>query len=109
MPVRTDILPEELTTAQAVIVDSVVREYATGLPSDRGSSVVPFGTRVRQPRPAKDVDGFFTLLQRVLQDKQNSEAIVSDLRLNFLEEHPPGQIETETISYKLNLTLLDLL
>jgi len=41
-------------------------------------------------------------VQRVLQDKQNSEAIVSDLKLNFLEEHPPGQIKTETISYKLH-------
>jgi hypothetical protein len=101
MTVRTDILPEDLTEEQTVIVHNIIQDYADGLPSDRGTGVLPFGSRVRQPRPAKDVEGFFTLVKRCLEDKQNSEAIASDLRLNFLEEHPPEEIETETISFKL--------
>jgi len=101
MPVRTDILPKELTERQTIIVESIIADYAESLPRNRGSSVVPFGARVRQPRPAQDVDGFFSIVQRCLQDKQNSEAIANDLKLNFLEEHPPGEIKTETISFTL--------
>lgn len=101
MAVRTDILPEELTEEQKIIVDRVFEDFTNRAEIRARSDFLASGKRMRQPRPAKNIDEVTDLVQRVIQDKQNSDGIVSDQRIVFTEEYPPVDFKTEAVSFRL--------
>lgn len=101
MVVRTDILPEALTTEQQVVVESIMHEFRDLLGS-RGTTLQPdYGDRLRQPKPAQDIDGFTDLVMRVIQEQQNSEDVPAKNRVRFLQDFPPDNVETEIITFGL--------
>lgn len=100
MVVRDDILPEELTEQQTFIVDNIIKEFSAGIPESK-QNMHPMGFRMRQPKPAKDVDGFTDLVMQVIQDKQNAEHIAANQRVVFTEDFPPGEVITEVITYRI--------
>lgn len=97
MVVRTDILSDELTEEQVVIAEYIANQGLATIYRDD----LPRGTRMRQPRAAQDIDGFYALVKRAFDDQQEDEGIVSASRFVLTEEYPPVDMETETISYKL--------
>ena len=101
MVVRTDILPETLTTEQRVVVSSIMHEFVDLLGS-HGTTLQPdYEDRLRQPKPAQDIDGFTDLVMRVIEEQQNSEDTPTKNRVRFLQDFPPGDITTEIITYGL--------
>jgi hypothetical protein len=103
MVVRNDILPESLTTEQRVVISSILHEFSDSLGSH--GAYLPPEERLRQPKPAQDIDGFTDLVMRVIEEQQNSEEVPLKNRVKFLEDFPPGEIETELITYGLNLRI----
>lgn len=99
MAVRDDILPEELTTSQSVVVEQIVSNILERY--SRTEANVPHGERLRQPKPAQDINGFFDLVRRVVEEQQNSEQVPIKNRIKFLQDFPPGDIETEVITFGL--------
>lgn len=93
---RTDILPEELTEDQRIIVEHIVQRVVPVTYKDLDSQ-----ERVRQPREAQDIDGFFVLVNNALKDKQVDEGIGDDKKLIFTEELPPVDLATEVVTYSL--------
>lgn len=101
MAVRTDILPDDLTAEQKVIAEHIFEDFSNRAEVRLRSEFLAAGERMRQPRPAKNIDEVTDLVQRVIQDKQNSEEIVSDRQVFFTEEYPPVDFKTEAISFRL--------
>ena len=99
MVVRDDILPEELTTEQRIVVDGILHDFTDSLGS-RGTNL-PQGERLRQPKPAQDIDGFTDLVMRVIEEQQNSDEVPLKNRVKLLQDFPPGDIETEIITFGL--------
>jgi len=95
MAVRTDLLPEELTETQEIVVKSILGNFAEGLQANGPQR------RMRQPKPAKDIDGFVELVGRVIAEQQNSEQIPLENRVKFLEDFGPDDIRTEIISFSM--------
>ena len=101
MVVRDDILPEALTTEQRIVVSDIMHEFRDLLGS-RGTTLQPdYGDRLRQPKPAQDIDGFTDLVMRVIEEQQNSEEVPAKNRVKFLQDFPPDNIVTEIITYGL--------
>jgi hypothetical protein len=98
MTVRDDILSDDLTTEQAFVVEKIMGGFTDGLHS---SNFVTKGERVRQPKPAVDIDGFTDLTMRIIQEQQISEEIVTDRRVQFLQDFNPEDIRTEVITFGL--------
>jgi len=94
MVVRDDILPEELSDQQAIVVEKVLSGFGDMSPSNTG-------IRLRQPNPAKDVDDFVELVYRVITEQQITEEVPTDRRIKLLHDFPPGDIETEVITFGL--------
>jgi hypothetical protein len=95
-----DILPDELTRDQQVIVEKVMRQYDEDLQRDHGT-YLPSGERMYQPKPAQDLDGLTDLLERIIGEQQNIEDTPEKNRVKFLEDFPPNPIETEVITFGL--------
>ncbi len=103
MVVRDDILPEELTTAQGVVIGDILHQYSQEFSdsiSNRGTNL-PHGERLRRPKPAQDIDGFTDLVMRIIEEQQNSEEVPTKNRVRFLQDFPPGGVETEIITFGL--------
>jgi hypothetical protein len=103
MVVRDDILPEELTTAQGIVIDDILHQYSQEFSDsigNRGTNLPP-EERLRQPKPAQDIDGFTDLVMRIIEEQQNSEEVLLKNRVKFLQDFPPGDIETEIITFGL--------
>lgn len=98
MTVRNDILSDDLTKEQAIVIERIMNGFTDGL---HATKFVESGERVRQPRPAVDIDGFTDLVMRVVQEQQNSEEIVSEHRVKFLQDFNPEDITTEVITFGL--------
>lgn len=101
MTVRTDILPEELTREQEIIVERQLDTFARSLKLEDRSMFLPMGERMRQPKAARDIEGLYELIDAVLQDKQNAEGIVSEQQLEFTEEYPTDDLRIERITFSL--------
>jgi hypothetical protein len=103
MVVRDDILPEELTTEQGIVVDEILHQFDQEFTDSVGNRemYLPGEERLRQPRPAQDIDGFTDLVMRVIEEQQNSEDVPLKNRVKFLQDFPPGDIETEIITFGL--------
>jgi hypothetical protein len=103
MVVRDDILPEELTTEQGIVIDEILHEFDQEFVDAVGNREMhlPPEERLRQPKPAQDIDGFTDLVMRVIQEQQNSEEVPLKNRVSFLQDFPPGDIETEIITFGL--------
>jgi hypothetical protein len=99
MVVRDDILPEALTSEQRIVIDSILHEFTDAAGSS--GMYLPRGERLRQPKPAQDIDGFTDLVMRVLEEQQNSEDIPLKNRVTFLQDFPPRDVETEIITFGL--------
>lgn len=93
---RTDILPSELTTDQSVIVEHIIQRVIPVTYQEPDSR-----ERVRQPREAQDIDGFYTLVNRAIKDKQIDDDTVANKKIIFTEEMPPSEMTTEVITYSL--------
>lgn len=103
MVVRDDILPEELTTEQGIVIDEILHEFDQDFVDNIGNRGMnlPIEERLRQPKPAQDIDGFTDLVMRVIEEQQNSEEVPLKNRVKFLQDFPPGGIETEIITFGL--------
>jgi len=99
MVVRDDILPEDLTTEQRIVVDNILQNFSESAGSV--SMYLPQGERARQPKPAQDIDGFTDLVVRVIEEQQNSEEVPLNSRIKVVQDFPPNEIETEIISFGL--------
>jgi len=99
MVVRDDILPENLTQEQGIVVESIVRSFTDSFGSRE--MYFPIGERSHQPKPAQDIDGFTDLVMRVIEEQQNSEDVPLKNRVSFLQDFSPGDITTEVISFGL--------
>ena len=98
--VRDDILPESLTEPEDPVVTNIVDRVYQMVQNTLGANAIS-SERVRQPRAAQDIDGFYTLVNEAIDDKQAQEKIQPDLRLVYTEEDPPVDMNTEMITYGL--------
>lgn len=101
MVVRSDIIPGllDLTEEQAIEVQKILGGF-TDTVGSRGTYLQQ-GERLRQPKPAQDIDGFTDLVSRVILEQQISEDVPLNNRIQFLEDFPPGDITTELITFGL--------
>ena len=70
---------------------SLTREHST-----RGSA-----DRSKTPGKAKSLLEFYDLVRRAVDDMETRAAIAADHRVNFTEEEPDVESQTETITYSL--------
>jgi len=101
MTVRTDILPETLTEEQQMTVERILDVFARKLKLEDRSMFLPAGERMRQPKAARDIEGLYGLIDAALQDKQNSEGVVSDQQIEFTEEYPVDDLRVERVTFSL--------
>jgi len=100
MVLRDDILPESLTQEQSVVVERIMDNFANNVlePSTRYPND---GKRLRQPKPAQDIDGFTDLVLRVIQEQQNLDEVPLANRVKFIQDFSPDDLETEIITFGL--------
>lgn len=98
-----DILPDSLTDEEKrLVVRRQLDVWGNTINNDNKSSLEPFTDRHRQPKEAKDINDFFDLVRRALEDKQyNHDGISANRGIVFTEEFPRKELETETISFAL--------
>jgi hypothetical protein len=102
MTVRTDILPDALLETTETEVQRIVGNYVADLHNDRRTRAqIPPGSRMRQPKPALDIDSLPNLIADSLDDKQETEGVPPKLRVGLIEDFPPGFAATEVITYGL--------
>jgi len=100
MPVRDDILSEELTNEQQIEVEKVFDVFAKLSQEDR-YPYQPANERLRKSRKSIDIHEIPSLLKEILDNKQTSEGIASEQLIVFTEEHPNVDITTEAITFSL--------
>lgn len=95
---RTDLIPEELTDMQRIVVQNVLSEYTSGLPKD----VQPYlDRRPQHPRPVVDIDGFFDLVKTVVDEQQVNDEIDEDKKIKLLHDFQPQAMEMEVITHSV--------
>ena len=57
--------------------------------------------RSRTKYPPQDLPGFFNLVNEGLEDYQDRSSVPTENKVIFTEEGPPGDMATETITYKV--------
>jgi hypothetical protein len=94
--VRDDVIPTELTTEADTVVLNIIDNVLPVSYKD-----LPAGDRMRQPRAAQDLNGFYGLVKQALDDKILDDNVSAENTPIFTEESPSVGLQTETITYRL--------
>jgi hypothetical protein len=97
MTVRTDLLPDDLTTEQLITVEKIMGTIVD-IPKQ---SYLRSGERMLRPRQAQDIDGFTDLVSQVLEEEQDRIEVPADRRITLVQDFPPDGITTEVITFGL--------
>ena len=96
MVARTDILPEELTESQQLVVEEVFSRFFP-----YSSSLTENINRHRRPRPAKDIEDFIELAGTVIKEQQELDGLDENLRIELVHDFVPQELTTEVITFGL--------
>jgi hypothetical protein len=92
-------IPEELTTLTSSIVDNLIDGLSGSAPINPKTQI-PAGPGLL-PTPSRDLEAFFCEVQTVLTDYQTRKGINSEYHVTLSEEHPPKDLKTQIITYKM--------
>lgn len=89
------IIPDHLQDLDNIAVKIFETVVTDGMLSKE--NVSPYLSK----QPAKDINDFFPLVQTAVNDYQDRRGIVAKDRVHFVQDTPPTDAKTETITFKV--------
>ena len=98
-----DLLERNPTFIQELVecVTGPIKMHGAQVPVSVNGRDVKMNPHLMSTGDAKDIDGFYLLVQEVIADRLARENIAAEHRPIFTEENPPTDARSEVITFKL--------